>query len=191
MTVIFDISMTLDGYINAENPRLEAGLGDGGEQLHDWAFASQDPYNKKLLEHGAALGAVIAGKTTYDLSIQYWGADGPTGPARVPTVVITHAAPSDAPENHIYAFVDSVQAALSKAKQIAGSKEISVMGGASIARQFLEAGLLDEISIHLAPVLFGKGTRLFDEFPGTHIQLEPLEMVNTKEAVHLRYRVIK
>jgi dihydrofolate reductase len=190
--IIFDISMSLDGYINAENPRLEAGLGDDGERLHDWAFNSQDPYNKELLARLVpTLGASIAGRTTYDLSIQYWGPNGPTGDARVPTVVITHDPPREVPEGHVYTFVDGIKAAAEEAKKLAGQKDVTVMGGADIARQFLQADLLDEISIHLVPLLFGKGTRLFEEFPGPHVQLEAVDVVNTKEAVHLRYRVVK
>ncbi len=106
-------------------------------------------------------------------------------------MVVTHAAPQKLPENHIYTFVDNVTAAEKKAKQLAANKDVAVMGGADIARQFLQAGLLDEISIHLGPVLFGKGTRLFEEFTGKHVQLETIDVVNTKEAVHLRFRVVK
>jgi dihydrofolate reductase len=190
--VIFDISMSLDGYINAQNPRLEAGLGDGGERLHDWAFNSEDAYNKELVGRMIpSLGAMIAGRNTYDLSMPHWGANGPTGPARVPIVVLTHEVPREVPKDHVYTFVNSVAKAAEKAKQLAGGKEIAVMGGGDIARQFLLAGLLDEISIHLVPVLFGGGTRLLSEFVDGHIQLETIEVVNTKEAVHLRFRVIK
>ncbi|HLD93997.1 MAG TPA: dihydrofolate reductase family protein [Anaerolineales bacterium] len=189
--VVYDISISLDGYINARNPRLEAGLGDGGERLHDWAFASEDPHNKELVSHFPNIGAMIAGRFTYDLSIQYWGPNGPTGQARVPTVVVTHAAPKEVPENHVYSFVESIEEAAKKARQIAGTKDIAVMGGKSIGSQFLQAGLLDEVSVHLVPVLFGGGTRLFDEFDGEHVQLESIDVVNTKEALHLRFRVVK
>lgn len=191
--VIFDISMSLDGYITAENPRPEGGMGmgEGGDVLHAWAFQSEDPRNQELLKRGASLGALVAGRNTFDVSIEYWAADGPTGPARVPVVVVTHDPPRELPENHVYTFANDVVAAVEKAKQLAGPKDVAVMGGADIARQILEAGLLDEISIHLGPVLFGGGTRLFEQFTGEHIQLETLEVVNTKEAVHLRFRVLK
>jgi dihydrofolate reductase len=191
--IVFDISMSLDGYVTAENPRPEGGMGIGenGEILHAWAFKSEDPRNQELLKRGAGLGALVAGRNTFDVSIEYWEANGPTGEARAPVVVVTHEPPQKLPKDHVYTFVDNVKAAAKEAGKLAGEKDIAVMGGADIARQFLEAGLLDEISIHLAPVLFGKGTRLFEEFPGAHIQLEPVEVVDTKEAVHLRYRVVK
>jgi len=107
--VIFDISMSLDGYINAQNPRPEAGLGDGGERLHEWAFNSEDAYNKELVGRMIpSLGAMIAGRNTYDLSMPHWGANGPTGPARVPIVVLTHEVPREVPKDHVYTFVNSV-----------------------------------------------------------------------------------
>jgi dihydrofolate reductase len=92
--VMYDISMSLDGFITAANVRPEAGLGDGGERLHEWAFSSDDPRNRELLAKGASLGAIITGRHNYDLSVPYWHADGPTGAARVPTVVVSHSVPS-------------------------------------------------------------------------------------------------
>ena len=87
--------------------------------------------------------------------------------------------------------MDGIEDALASAQEAAGDKEISVMGGANIAQQFIEAGLLDEISIHLVPVLFGSGLRLFDHHTNKHIQLETAEVIETKEATHLRFRVVK
>jgi dihydrofolate reductase len=136
--VSYDISMSLDGFITAANVRPEAGLGDGGERLHDWAFNSKDPRNRELLAKGASLGAIIAGRNTYDLSVPYWGADGPTGPARVPTVVVSHSVPKDTPDGGVYTFVDRVEVALETAKKAAGDKDVAIMGGANIAKQFIK-----------------------------------------------------
>ena len=189
--VIYDISMSLDGFITAANVRPEAGLGDGGERLHDWAFNSPDPRNRELLAKGASLGAIISGRHNYDLSVPYWNADGPTGAARVPTVVVSHSVPQDIPDGGVYSFADSIEAALEKAQKAAGDKDVAVMGGANIAAQFLKLGLVDEISIHLVPVLFGSGIRLFEHLGSEHVQLEMTEVIETKEAIHLRFRVIK
>lgn len=189
--VIYDISMSLDGFITGANPRPEAGLGDGGERLHEWAFNSADPRNHELLAMGASLGAMIAGRNTYDLSVPYWGADGPTGAARIPTVVVSHSVPQDVPAGGVYIFVDSVEAAFEKAKNAAGNQDIAVMGGANIAQQFVKLGLIDEISIHLVPVLFGRGTRLFEHLDNDHVPLETIEVIETAEAIHLRFRVMK
>ena len=190
--VSFDISMSLDGFITGGNRRPDEPLGDGGEQLHKWAFDSEDKINRKLLEESvASLGAVIAGRSTYDDAIPGWKADGPTGSARVPVVVVSHTVPDDVPESGVYTFVDGIENALARAQAAAGDKDISVMGGANIAQQFIKAGLLDEISIHLVPVLFGSGTRLIEGLGGEHVQLETTEVMKTKEAIHLRFRVIK
>src|SRR5215211_4210355 len=166
--VIYDVSMSLDGFISGANVRPEAGLGDGGERLHDWAFNSPDPRNRELLAKGASLGAIISGRHNYDLAVPYWQADGPTGDARVPTVVVSHSVPKDIPDGGVYRFADSIKAALEKAQKAAGDKDVAIMGGANIAAQFLKLGLVDEISIHLVPVLFGSGIRLFEHWDGEH-----------------------
>ena len=191
--VIYDISMSLDGFIAGANARPEAGwagLGEGGERLHDWGFNSADPRNSKIMEAlSAGTGAVIVGRTTYNLSILNWGADGPMG-AGVPTVIISHSVPQDIPDGGVYMFVDSIEAALETAKKAAGAKDVVLQGG-NIAQQFITLGLVDEIFIHLVPVLFGSGTRLIEELGGGHVQLETTEVIETKEATHLRFRVIK
>ena len=189
--VIYDISMSLDGFITAANVRPEAGLGDDGERLHDWAFNSADPRNRELLAKGASLGAIISGRHNYDLAVPYWEADGPTGDARVPTIVVSHSVPKTIPVGGVYIFADSIEGALAKAKKAAGNKDVAVMGGANIAAQFVKLGLVDEISIHLIPVLFGSGIRLFEHLDSEHIALETLEVIETKEAIHLRFRVVK
>lgn len=190
--VSFDISMSLDGYITAANRRPEEPLGDGGLQLHEWAFNSKDERNTKLLQESVAgLGAVIAGRSTYDDAIPAWKANGPTGSARVPVFVVSHTVPDDIPEGGVYTFAGGIEDALARAQETAGDKDISVMGGANIAQQFIKAGLIDEISIHLVPVLFCGGTRLFEHLGSEHVQLETTEVIETKEAIHLLFRVIK
>jgi len=188
--VIFDISMSLDGFITAAHARPEAGLGEGGERLHDWGFNSADPRNREIMEWYANTGANIFGRTGYDHSILNWGADGPTGAARIPTVIVTHSPPRDIPQGGVYSFVDSVEAALETAKKLAGDKDIYITG-ADVAGQSLQGGLIDEVSIHLVPVLFGSGRRLFEGLDGEHIALEILEVIRTAEAIHLRFRVVK
>jgi dihydrofolate reductase len=163
-------------------------LGDGGERLHDWGFNSDDPRNKEIMEWYTTIGANIFGRTGYDHSILNWGADGPTGPARIPTVIVSHSLPQDVPDGGVYTFVDSVEAAFEAAKKLAGDKDILIMG-ADVARQFLQGGLIDEISIHIVPVLFGSGTRLFEGLEGEQISLEILEVIQTAEAIHTRFRV--
>jgi dihydrofolate reductase len=188
--VIFDISMSLDGFITAVNARPEAGLGDSGERLHDWGFNSADPRNREVMAWYATTGANIFGRTGYDHSIVNWGADGPTGAARIPTVIVSHSVPQDIPHGGVYTFVDGVEVALEKAKKLAGDKDIYITG-ANVAQQFIKLGLIDEISIHLVPVLFGSGTRLFEGLDNEHIPLETIEVIETAEVIHLRFRVVK
>jgi dihydrofolate reductase len=103
--VTLDISVSLDGYIRASNPTPEEPLGKGGERLHEWAFGAHERNRELLNQAISGLGASIAGRTTYDDSIRFWGADGPTGAARRPLFVVTHEPPSEVPENGVYTFV--------------------------------------------------------------------------------------
>jgi len=190
--VTFDISMSLDGFVTASNMSPEEPMGKGGERLHEWAFGGEDKRDREVLERGiSTTGAVIAGRRTYDDSIPWWGADGPTGPVRLPLFVVSHSVPEDVPEGGVYTFVDGIEAALARAKEVAGEKDVNIMGGADIAQQYLRAGLVDEISIHLVPVLFGSGMRLFEQLGNEHMQLETIEAINTAAATHLRFRVLK
>jgi dihydrofolate reductase len=188
--VIFAISMSLDGFITAANARPEAGLGDGGERLHDWGFNRADPHNREIMAGYACVAANIFGRAGYDHSILHWGADGPSGAARIPTVIVSHRVPQDIPDGGVYKFVDSVEAAFETAKKLAGDQDVYITG-ANVAQQFLTRGLIDELSIHLVPVLFGSGTRLFEPLDSEYIPLEATEVIETKEAIHLRFRVIK
>jgi dihydrofolate reductase len=187
--VIYDKSSSLDGFIAGANMRVEAGLGDDGERLHDWAF--MDPAGMELIQREVGnLGAVICGRRTYDMSIPHWGDGGPTGEARVPVFVLSHGVPNDVPERGVYTFVDDLQTALATARQTAGDKNISVMG-ADIGRQLMNAGAIDEISMHLVPVLFGSGTPLFGEGVDEHVTLEFVGVSESPHATHLRYRVVR
>ncbi len=188
--MIFDTSVSLDGFMTAANQTAEEPMGDGGLRLMEWAMGA-DERSSELLEGWVSnLGASIAGRTTYETSLPWWGADGPSGSARRPLFVVTHEAPAESPEGGVYTFViDGIESALEQAQTAAGDKDVTVMGGASIGRQYIAAGLVDEIQIHLVPVLFGSGTRMFEELGEGHLQLEPTEVVETPAAVHLRYRI--
>jgi dihydrofolate reductase len=121
----------------------------------------------------------------------WWGPDGPTGEARLPVFVVTHAAPADPPEAGVSRFVTTgIEDALGEAREAAADKNVTVMGGAAVGNQYLRASLVDELSIHLVPVLFGDGTRLSEALPGD-IQLESIEQLTGSSATHLRYRIIR
>jgi dihydrofolate reductase len=190
--VIFDTSMSLDGFMAAANVRPEEPMGDGGERLHDWAMGGDDRGSELLAGAVATLGAVVAGRRTYDLSLPWWGAGGPTGPARRPVFVVTHAAPAESPDGGVYSFVtDGVERAVERAKAAAGDRDVAVMGGASIGQQCIRAGLVDEIQVHLVPVLFGGGIRMFEHLGDGHLPLEATEVVQSASATHLRFRIVR
>jgi dihydrofolate reductase len=190
-TVIFDTSMSLDGYMTAAGRTPEEPMGSGGLRLMDWAM--NDDRGRELLEDAVGqLGATIAGRTTYDTSLPWWGADGPSGAARRPVFVVTHCAPDRSPEGGVYEFVtDGIKSALERAQTVAEERAVVVMGGADVGRQYIAAGLVDEIQIHLVPVLFGGGTRMFDGGLAEHITLEPVEVIETPVAIHQRFRVAR
>jgi len=189
--VIFDMSMSLDGYMTASGVRPEEPMGDGGQQLHQWALGTDDERSGEVLaESLRSVGATIAGRRTYDLSVPWWGPDGPSGAARTPLFVVSHSEPEQVPDGGVYTFVDSPEEALEQASAAAGDRDVDIMG-ADIGQQLIRAGRVDELHVHLVPVLFGAGTRLFDNLGDDHIQLEIPRVVKGSTATHLRYAVVK
>ena len=190
-SVVLVISVSVDGFVAGDNVRVEAPMGDGGDRLHGWLEDTEDPRNREILTRGIAnLGAVITGRRNYDMAIRWWGASGPTGAARVPVFVLSHGTPDQSPENGVYTFVDGIERALAAANAAAGDNVISVMGGAHVAQQFLRAGLIDQIQLHVVPVLLGSGMRLFENIGSAPVPLEVVEIIPTSAVTHLRYRVV-
>jgi dihydrofolate reductase len=181
------MSMSLDGFVTAADVSPDAGLGVGGERLHEWAA---DPKGFAVLEQAVqSTGAIIAGRTTYDLSLSAWGLDGPTGKARLPVFVLTHRAEPPPPDGSVYTLVtDGVDSVVRQAKAAAGDKDVSMSGGEA-ARHLIQAGHIDEMWISVVPVLFGDGTRLYEQVGGEHVHLELIDAISTPDATHLHYRV--
>ncbi|MQA97709.1 MAG: dihydrofolate reductase [Streptosporangiales bacterium] len=190
--VIFDMSMSLDGFIMAAGATPDEPLGKGGERLHDWAMSGDSTNDELMAGTLAEAGAYICGRRTYDDSIRWWQADGPTGPARVPLMVVTHQGPETSPEGGVYTFVTGgIEGALRQAREVAAGKDIYIMGGPDIGAQYIKAGLVDRIGVHVVPVLFGGGVRFFEHIAGDHIELEVLSVHDTPSATHLLYHVAK
>ena len=190
--VIFDISMSLDGFMTAARQTRENPMGEGGLRLVQWAFEGDERDRQVIADGVGGVGAVIAGRRTYDHSVPWWGANGPTGEARVPVFVVTHSVPDDAPEGGVYTFVTGgIDQALEQATAAAGDKYVTVMGGAEIGQQYIRAGLVDELSIHLVPILLGAGTRMFENLGEEQIELAPAGLPQGQLATHLRLRVVK
>jgi dihydrofolate reductase len=193
-TVLY-MSMSLDGFIAGPNERPDNGLGDGGHRLHEWAMtgadadakliSSQAGVNGQVVDEFMATGAVVAGRGTVEPA-GYWGGDHHDG---VPIFILTRrASESEVGRWPLVTYVDDVGTAMSEAKRAAGEKNVLVHG-AGTAQLALAAGVLDELEIHLIPVLFGQGRRLFDNLAPEHIELERTRILEGDGATHMHYRV--
>ncbi|HET6624076.1 MAG TPA: dihydrofolate reductase family protein [Gaiellaceae bacterium] len=184
--VVIDMSMSVDGYIAAPNDNPEQGLGEDGMRLHNWAFDDPSVFERVYGNLIEETGAVIMGRRSYDNSIEAWGGKGPLGD--VPCFVVTHR-PLEGADPLFTVVADGIESALAQARDAAGDKRIGLMG-ADIDQQFLAAGIVDEIRIHLVDVLLGGGRRLFDVLP-RRVELERTGLGETGGVTHLEYRVVR
>jgi dihydrofolate reductase len=192
--VLLDISVSLDGFI--------AQPDDTPGPIHHWFFegSTANRYNDGfrttpesepvLDEMFETTGAIVAGRRTYDIT-NGWGGEHPI--AEVPVIVVTHRAPATIPHGTTpFVFAtEGVADAVAQAQERVGDKNVVVMGGASVARQALTAGLIDEVHLHVAPVLLGEGVRLFEDAGASTIDLEKVHLVDAPDVTHVRYRVVK
>jgi dihydrofolate reductase len=191
--VIADISMSLDGFVTGPDPGVDNGLGDGGEALHTWAL-HPDPVDADVLDEGvAATGAVIMGRRLFDIVDAPGGWNDEMGyganrAADPPVLVVTRNPPAHVRLADRMTFVvDGLASAVSKGASIAGDRDVVLMGGAELIRGALDAGLVHELRLHLAPVLLGAGTPLFAE--GRFRQLRQVHVRSSGQATHLTYLV--
>ncbi|HEY3533939.1 MAG TPA: dihydrofolate reductase family protein [Pedococcus sp.] len=197
--VIAGITTSVDGYVVGPDDRPGQGLGVGGERLHNWVFGGPWTYSDEaagkplgeptgedkawLDEAFAGLGAVVSGRWTYEAA-GHWGDENPWG---LTFFIVTHRV-DEQPEGDAFVFVDGVEEAVGRAKDAAGDKHVHVMGGADVIRQALSAGLLDELTVIVAPVILGGGKRLFDGFD-KDVELEHLGVRQSPFATFIDYRV--
>jgi dihydrofolate reductase len=195
-TVLY-MSMSLDGFIAGPNEGPDNGLGDGGERLHDWLWGGEPAgpsgvpsgpsgVNGQVLDESLATGAVVAGRGTFEPA-GGWGGDHHNG---VPIWVYSRHEPGiDVSQWPLVTYVDDAGTAITEAKRAAGDKNVLVHG-AAVARLTLAAGLLDELELHVVPVLFGQGRRLFEGLPAEQIELERIRVLEGEGGVtHMHYRV--
>jgi dihydrofolate reductase len=192
--ILSAISMSLDGYITGKDDNHEHPMGIGGERLHDWLFnqetAAYETNARVMRDLVASIGAVVIGRRMFDLGEEPWGR---ANPFDAPLVVTTHRenAPIEAQGKPPITFVTGgLDAALDRARQMAGDRDILIAGGADIIRQAIAAGYLDELMISLVPILLGNGKPLFDAALPLQAELEPLHTLETPTVTHLRYRVL-
>jgi dihydrofolate reductase len=205
-----DITMSLDGFVAGPNASLEDPLGKGGMRLHEWAFAAASWREQHGLSGGEAnadsdviqesldaLGAVLMARRMFSGGEGPWAEDpnangwwGDDAPYEVPVFVLTHHAREPLYlRGGSFTFVtDGIEAALAQASDVAGDKDVLVAGGASLAQQYLAAGLLEELQIHVVPLFLGDGVRLFDQIDPS-VDLELTRVIESPTVTHLRYRV--
>lgn len=203
--VVLELSMSLDGYVAGPNDRPGNGMGDGGMRLFQWyssgdtdlvlpgtdmVFKVSRASAEFLREPWSTIGASVIGRRTFDIA-GGWGGN-PPGGQEAAHFVVTHTIPHEwTDDGSPFIFVtDGVESAVRKAQQVAGEKNVDIVG-AKIAQQCLEARLLDEIQIDLAPVLLGGGIRLFENLGDQPIELELIQIVKGTGVTHFRYRVVK
>ena len=192
--VIAEFTMSLDGFIAGPNDEVDRLFRwySGGDTAFPVAgtamvFKISRASAELLRETWGRLGAIVTGRRDFDVS----GAWGGTPPLGVPTFIVTHRVPHEwVKEGSPFTFVtDGVESAIAQAKQAAGDKDVG-LGGTTIVQQALLAGLVDEIRIHLAPVLLGAGIRLFDRLGPEPIELESAGVIEGSGVTHLHFRVV-
>lgn len=193
--VLAGITMSIDGYITGPNDGPGNGLGDNGERLHYWVFGGPWTYSDEgrrepigedaawLAQVTSRLGAVVCGRGTYEAA-DHWG---DRNPWAVPLFVVTHR-PEEEPAGGEFTFVSGVETAVERAAAAANGKNVHMMGGADVIREALAAGVVDELSIIIAPVVMGGGKRLFDGFSQS-LDLEHLGVRQSPFATFIDYRV--
>jgi dihydrofolate reductase len=194
--VLAGITTSVDGYIAGPDDGPGKGLGEGGERLHYWVFGGPwtydaEPRGEPTGEDAAWLeaavsrvGAVVSGRWTYEAA-RHWDDENPWG---LPVFIVTHR-PEEEPASGAFTFVAGVENAVEQAKEAAGGKDVLLMGGADVIRQALEAGLVDELTLIIAPVVLGGGKRLFEGFTRS-LELEHLGVRQSQYASFIDYRVL-
>jgi dihydrofolate reductase len=206
--VTCQLSVSLDGYLAGPNQSLENPLGEGGERLHEWVFATESWRAQHGQEGGErsadseVAGALMQGIGAYIMGRKmFGGGDGPWDkawrgwwgedpPYHVPVFVLTHHARDPLPMEGGTTFhfvTDGIESALEQARTAAGDRNVSIAGGASAVQQYLAAGLLDELHLHIVPVILGSGERLLENVGDP--RLEPVEVVASPAVTHVKYRV--
>jgi dihydrofolate reductase len=207
----FGITMSLDGYVAGPRQSVSNPLGEGGDKLHTWAFAvrtfrevhgmeggTTGPDDEIAAESVRNVGATIMGRHMFRGGEGPWGDNpwrgwwGENPPFHTPVFVITHHArePLEMQGGTTFHFVtEGIHAALDQAKRAARGKDVNLGGGADVAQQYLKAGLIDEMELHVVPLLLGGGARLFDHMDGRQTAYECVRVVNSPSVSHYKYRL--
>jgi dihydrofolate reductase len=200
--VFFDVGLSLDGYMAGANARPGNPLGDGGPAMHGWVFetasfrelfgipggdsnSADDALIRRLFSR---TGAYVMGRRMFDEGEVGWPEN---PPFRAPVYVLTHSPrePWVRQGGTTFHFVtDGIESALAQAKAAAGDKDVRISGGADAIRQYIQAGLIDECTVHVTPALLGAGLRLLDPLAPEELKLETVSAISSKLVTHLDYR---
>ena len=209
--VVVDISMSLDGFVAGPNPTLEEPLGEKGEELHEWVVRTnywrerhgleggeEDEESEVIREASSSVGASVMGRKMFSGGSGPWESDprsmgwwGDEPPFHTPVFVLTHHArePEEMGGGTTFFFVtDGIEAAIEQARAAAGEGNVAIGGGANAIQQALAAGLVDDLQVHVAPILLGGGTRLFGE-GADPIRLEATRVLASPRATHVKFDV--
>ncbi|HEX5040110.1 MAG TPA: dihydrofolate reductase family protein [Candidatus Limnocylindria bacterium] len=206
------ISVSIDGYVAGPNQSMENPLGEGGERLHDWLVVLRSWREQAGLDGGeeglnndvfadvtANVGTEIMGRGKFgppgggpwgdDPWTGWWGDD---PPFRKPVFVVTHheREPLTLTDTTFMFVTDGIESALDQGREAAGGKDVFIGGGADIINRYLAAGLLDELGLHVVPIVLGGGSRLFAEV-SPDVRLEQIQSIEGPGVTHLKYRVVK
>ena len=206
-----DISVSLDGFVAGPNQTPENPLGEGGEGLHEWVTGLEvfrrvhgdeggevNASTAVMEETVESAGATLMGRNMFGGGPGPWGDDpwdgwwGDDPPFHMPVFVLTHhpREPLVKEGGTTFTFVtDGIESALAQARAAAGGADVALAGGADVARQYLAAGLVDEMQLHIVPVLLGAGARLLDDLGGAGLELEQVRVVDAPGVTHVKYRV--
>jgi dihydrofolate reductase len=199
--VVIDLSMSLDGFIAGPGDGPQHPLGErGGERIFSWYFNGDTPYKGTMFRPRGAnrrvvaemfqrAGAMLTGRRTYEIANGWNGTHPVNG---IPIVILTHNPPLDVPKgkSQLVFVTDGIESAVTKAKALAKDKDVGI-GGASVAQQALRAALVDELYLHVAPILLGAGVRLFEHLGDKAIRLRKISSLDAEDVSHLRFEVLR
>jgi dihydrofolate reductase len=190
--VILDISVSLDGFAAGRDVSQALPLGEAGHRLHSWMFGdaggAPTGQDRQVAARSESIGAYVIGRRMFDVGVKLWGED---GAFRRPCFVVTTRGEDQVVKGPTtFTFVTGgIGSALRQARTAAGDRDVCVIGGPTLARQYVRSGLVDRLNVHLVPVLLGAGTKLFDDVTADLVELENTAAVHTPFATHLVFRV--
>jgi dihydrofolate reductase len=192
--VTSDITTSVDGFVAGPNQSLENPIGEGGSRIHEWIFNPQGQDQEVIDAWQTAPGAYVMGRNMFGPGREEWDLDwkgwwGEEPPYHAPVFVLTHfpREPLVMGETTFHFVTDGIDSALEQARAAAGGRDVSIAGGASTVNQYLAAGLIEQLHLHVSSLVLGEGERLFEGVD--ELRLDPVAVIGSPRVTHIRYRV--